>query len=553
MMTNLLLYYLNNGLQGELRDNRMANVLYEEIRSGDFYKADDKNIIRELTVGKTNFGPVDPLDYDADSFDDLRLLYLGLKNIKKFPEGSNSEYYGIKFCKPDESDKSDKPVNAVFLGSNGVGKTSFYSALEFVGMRKMNTTDIRGFSRLIGSDAEEGKDGFDQSVFLDHYSVSRVSVDKNGKTRIPLDRSSIVVKAVSSGVSVSGNKEFSEYHPIAGDVFYCSEYDVRQLEVCDDYAGFMLAQIGLRDFYHSLQLLYKLGLQARGYKQNVEAKSLFDNNGSEPDYISESDGLKNGHDAGTVHYTDSDNELFWNEYLQTVNYLESVLIRLLEKWRDRIREAITEMLKDYFVTDNDMIEVKLDLKPLLTIKDLDSSADMRGDAGTIRKFVDFSVMIKTSRGNLDTDAREEVSPRAYLNTFKYKLFCVAMKLALCCVAKGIYRINYPLVIDDVFDSSDFDSRIGLRDFIMEMMKQHDKLLQNPEYELQLIFFTQDDLIADQIRRGIVTYAGNGNVLFGHIYDYHEFSPDDDVLSFSYDDDGGNKVECKYISVADMIV
>lgn len=100
---------------------------------------------------------------------------------------------------------------------------------------------------------------------------------------------------------------------------------------------------------------------------------------------------------------------------------------------------------------------------------------------------------------------DSFNPNEYLNTFRTKLFTVAFKFALSCSVKAIYHENWPFVLDDVFDSSDFDNRIKLRDFINKLVMCYSHTMQDAgtqEFPLQLIFFTQDDIIGDSVFHGL---------------------------------------------------
>lgn len=100
---------------------------------------------------------------------------------------------------------------------------------------------------------------------------------------------------------------------------------------------------------------------------------------------------------------------------------------------------------------------------------------------------------------------EIFNAKEYLNTFRIKLFTVAFKFALSCSVKAIYHENWPFVLDDVFDSSDFDNRIKLKDFIKKLVTYYNQTMRDAstqEYPLQLIFFTQDDIIGDSVFHGL---------------------------------------------------
>ena len=62
---------------------------------------------------------------------------VSVKGIKKFPRMDT--YMRLNFC-----NKKHSPVSTVIMGENGVGKTTFYGALEYIGMGEMNTARIYG-------------------------------------------------------------------------------------------------------------------------------------------------------------------------------------------------------------------------------------------------------------------------------------------------------------------------------------------------------------------------------------------------------------------------
>lgn len=211
---------------------------------------------------------------------------------------------------------------------------------------------------------------------------------------------------------------------------------------------------------------------------------------------------------------------FEKELIDLTGFLESRLKALLSSWVRPIKYAIETLLSDFFVYDNDKIQVRLEVNPLVwnKITHIEPSKDPRY---SIQKYINFDIRIKhVGTGPIQKTDRT-VDPRAYMNTFKYKLFCVALKLALSVVSKEIYAINYPLIIDDVFDASDFDSRVGLKDFIQHLVKQHDRIDKKCLFPLQLIFFTQDDLIAKQVEAGLVAGQGRENVMTGRLFDYRD--------------------------------
>ncbi|MDE5758239.1 MAG: hypothetical protein K2H85_06460, partial [Allobaculum sp.] len=128
------------------------------------------------------------------------------------------------------------------------------------------------------------------------------------------------------------------------------------------------------------------------------------------------------------------------------------------------------------------------------------------------------------------DNRILVAPQLYLNTFRFKLFCVALKISLAFCCKSLYKINAPIVIDDVFDSSDFQNRERIRDFIQDLYSAHEDLFGKTS-PLQLIFFTQDDVIGDSVFQGILNYGPLEGAKYSRIYSYLDVDQEIDMIHY----------------------
>lgn len=125
------------------------------------------------------------------------------------------------------------------------------------------------------------------------------------------------------------------------------------------------------------------------------------------------------------------------------------------------------------------------------------------------------------------------TPEKYLNTFRYKLFCMTLKMAIAFAMKKFYRINFPIVLDDVFYSSDFVHRGMVRNYFWLLFDKHKKLF--PNENLQIIFLTHDDLVIEAAHRGIcdVGESVNRQVMF----DYRESSKSKKLKILDIDDNG----------------
>lgn len=684
---NLLDTTLSDLLKGSLSKNVIAFRLLNIVRSGSFASSSRDELIIKLLKLEPKELKLREEEYVSE-WVDMRFHHLGLGNVKKYGLTSSGKPYGISFS------LNNQPVHSVFLGSNGIGKTSLFAALEYFGMKKMNTAKIRGYEREIGQDVNVRGGGEkpekDQSEFLCH-------VEKN------LSDVSITVKTNNGDYNLRGDRYDRELPKFVTEAFYCSDFDVRQLEKSDDFTDFFVVQLGLSEYVRALELLYALGKYVSTKRNNLSeiallnrgdnaddvviakallgislrlsrsksyylvellaeasnlsglVKALKDNNNidrlevitdAEDVLIKEqkafrtldvygkeickrySEVIKSLRIFKRVDYQISERELsdlskflvirntlcqeaimlkieksvspsrifdiqerymkryvkaletheqvkgeqktisdsiadpeaqsvFDRDYLQLLHALECELSKKLDYWKSRIKKWIENLLNEYFLPDNDAVEIKIKVTPV-EIEDGYSHKQVlisqySDRSRSLSDFLSFKIIIWSCKGDLNSKAKDRVEtvPRSYLNTFKYKLFCVALKLALVVVLKRIYKINYPFIIDDVFDASDFSSRLDLKDFMNNLVQMHDSMPGSgfKDVPLQLIFFTQDDVIARQVEKGLISACGRSQVKFGHIFDYHEATEEGDGV---YKEDSEGKRELIYVSLEDDI-
>lgn len=659
-MEDLLERVLIDGIRGGiLSGNRLASVLLNMVQKGRIYTTSRRELAADLVSSPMPKGAIyesEQMKTDkSNSFSDLRFLGMSLAGIKKYPVKKLN--FGLSFA-----NQKGKPVNSIFVGENGVGKTSIYSALEYVGMGKINSAQLRGYERKIGEDVANIPTE-SQSDFLFHSGTETKDM-------------SLCLFTKDKEIILEGNNLRQSGKPEITEAFYCSDFDVRELETNMDYTRFMLRQIGLDHFYQALQLLYYLGVFVRteqikpedniwedrnepierlklgialGYlkrkitfnkteidweylknviEQNEDNILVKNTSESAISLLSKEQAqfpqkewfsigvykqyeslltllrnfqngnntfgvLKDGIDSflkfrkqlilgiemlkkrsaeskkpetklrlinevaqrhiyAHNHLIENNEQnhveglfeseekakLFEDEYKVLVDCFEKYLVETLTEWRRKISASIKMLLSDYFTIDNDKLEVELKINSTKEgfeiIKSL--TTDEMEFKDIIYPFISFNIHIMTAQGELNSDERIQIKLRQYLNTFKFKLVCVAIKIALGCFVKETYDINYPFVIDDVFDSSDFENRLQLKQFVKNIVKCHDKLLKGNKYAIQFLFFTQDDLIANQIKEGLTANKEDSNVKFGRIYDYHDVGESDiKELNVDYSD------------------
>lgn len=95
----------------------------------------------------------------------------------------------------------------------------------------------------------------------------------------------------------------------------------------------------------------------------------------------------------------------------------------------------------------------------------------------------------------------ETVPRKYLNTFRFRLYAVLLKIALSLYYMKSNQCVAPIVIDDVFNASDFENSLSLRTFVFSIIEIYQEVI-GGEVPLQLIILTHDEMIANAFSEGV---------------------------------------------------
>lgn len=104
--------------------------------------------------------------------------------------------------------------------------------------------------------------------------------------------------------------------------------------------------------------------------------------------------------------------------------------------------------------------------------------------------------IKSSKKGANT---YHATPQEYYNSFRYKLYAVSFKIALAFTEMKLKDIRVPIVIDDVFNASDFENNLRLEYFVYNIYKAYDSM--SFDEPLQLIVLTHDEMVLNAFRNG----------------------------------------------------
>lgn len=638
---------------GKLKDNHVAINLYRLLKDNDFKCSnwDARKIFLELRPNMSIKADITEYASRSSEILDYRFKSVNVKGVKKFPATLPTQYYSLNSF--FESDASDTICSSVFIGKNGVGKTSFYGALEMLSMGKMYTADLRG----------ETAENF----------IRNVSTE-------PKDVAGILETA--SPVLVYPTNTTTQEKTVPA--FFCSEKDVRDLESMKKISDFLFEQLGIKDYNILLMLLSEAIEQAatidnayKGLCHNIDKAveeiaccEIIILYRTSPERIEQITNRLNADDnlvKSSIDKISPDNEQGRstllnqierskayldtefrylasiapdfdklpgtkkiNEELQNIektindyasnsdiskeksildsieNYnrqlsdlanwrhelaqrilssndiknidIKNIFERLAkaftelkgltdqksdpqyavaeyyEQWKDQISEihnylyhCFSCLLNDKFrkVLDNvftpllqSCLEDDESIKPTLspTIEQNDNKKEITLD---IELLVEYSQ--KDENTGLIKSMCAETTPTKYFNTFRFKLFAVALKLSLACCAKLIYNENWPIVIDDIFDSSDFNNRSEINEFIYKLIEAYNTIDELKIFPFQLIFFTQDEIVGDAVFRGLK--ESQQKSMLARIQDYRAFT-EDEVKDWKNND--------KRLIVADII-
>ncbi|GAB1441276.1 hypothetical protein MASR2M39_01100 [Ignavibacteriales bacterium] len=154
-------------------------------------------------------------------------------------------------------------------------------------------------------------------------------------------------------------------------------------------------------------------------------------------------------------------------------YLEQIVDKPFKK----IEPIVLEVMNDYLSTPYADVELKIEKKQGIKGK---------GEEQLEYFYFKTYLNIKTKDGNL------KLSPDKYFNSFRYKLFCLMLKIAITISYRAQNKQNFPLIVDDIFSSSDYENRNNFSSFVKQIFELFEKY--SKDLPLQLIIFTHDSLI-----------------------------------------------------------
>lgn len=112
-----------------------------------------------------------------------------------------------------------------------------------------------------------------------------------------------------------------------------------------------------------------------------------------------------------------------------------------------------------------------------------------------------------------------LSVHKYFNTFRYRLFYLAIQAAINLAKMKREQFSFPMVLDDIFYANDYKNKRQLFHFFNVLKDEAKRLL--PTLPFQLIFFTHDDQLFSTLHRN-KEWSQDLDVNFSRLIDYDEF-------------------------------
>lgn len=419
--------------------------------------------------------------YSQQQYSNLKFQSLYVRCIRKFPD--NGKFYRLDF-----TNDNGIPISCVYIGRNGVGKTTLFHALEMTMLGRLESID------KVEMEKNERTD-YMKNLFSPH--------PENGMAVI--ETVSSFQKEKQLLYRVSGDSSEYRFPPAC----LCSGRDIETLIQGGIKKEFIAEQLNLENLRILVENLREAHEKYQEDNRDLEEAKLLllklESDSTQQDSLdiqikecqTNIDKLEEMNNALSMPESDI------SEFVKCKEYLENRYKKFLVNFATRATDILNKLVSDFMGDDINKAEIIHDGYLTLSIK-------------------------ITPRNPYSTDSTSilKVSPAFYLNNFRQKLFYVAFKAALFLFAREYYGNNYPFIIDDIFDSSDFENRDKVMSFMNKLhcLGDNEKDKDLTSGPLQVILFTQDDVIAEEAYRGMCQSGVTAK--FARIVEWNQISADE---------------------------
>jgi hypothetical protein len=544
-----------NLLRDILKDNDDNDVSAVLLNLIEFEDEPDK-VTYDTLFGKKPISSKDNLKSTDQTIHDERIKWLTFCNFRSVPESGEIKRYGINFA------INDKPVSVFLVGSNGAGKTTLYSALEhhYISSsslsKDMNLDEEKiltyGFGAkdgqlptslkisTVSGEVEERLHDHEgicsPAPFCSEYDLKQLGERGDNLTNYILEQLGydelLSLIALLRTIAAQKNKEIKESQESHESDMSVDDID-RIINVLLKYgsqAGELLAKSQKHEKLFNLDFAeYSAGKEVERFPdlwerlRNLSAQPKKDN----PILAIEKEG------ASLKKNSEHANELT-QKLTKMYRMTEDALKASQGNGVDGLRKEIEKLYKERAPLDERRIkgilpeeevkqiqqEVDTTEKVIRLLDDKQKSIlkDFRDNRFPMIKEIlkifsneegELNIQEENNEGNivLKIVVKDPINgfddlhptPQEYYNSFRYKLYAVSFKIALALMEMKQKGIRVPLVIDDVFNASDFENNMRLEYFAHNIYKAYEMM--DNEIPLQLILLTHDEMVQTAFRKG----------------------------------------------------
>lgn len=443
-----------------------------------------------------------------DNHTDLRIKRLLLKNVRQYCLYSEkAEGYCVDFS------ITDKPCSHVFLGSNGTGKSTLFASLEYLYL---------GHSEIAASHGH-AKDVLEFFRSIDK-TIEDIKLVGDFNDDIPIEENKI------SGYEI----------PSA----FCSENDYFQISrEWTNITPYVAKQIGFQEVWKFLEDLRKLS-ELLKYTSEYKRRLALIAHAETRQKEFEKDSKDWKIIGGYINMIRKEKVQINSRFLSNggSKYYKHItrFIKEIDKCPDIVAntEDLSNLLKFMKKKWQEIMNVMVSIMTLVMPDVLESNLKKGKEAIVIEgNNGKLTIDLYVAPLNIESETMHEIrNPIEYFNTFRLKLFCISLKLSMLCCSKILHKANIPFFVDDIFDSSDFNHRVGISKFMIKMLEAHDLVISSHSLEaleklpLQLIFFTQDNIIGENVYKSLLRWSDENELTNQYGVKYGRlFTPVDAVI------------------------
>lgn len=501
---------------------------------------------------------VDTLLNDEIHVRDYRISYLEFSDFRTYPS-SEKVRYCVNFC------KDNSPASLFLVGQNGTGKSTLFTALEEIFLNKSSFAAEYNFENDKDEDQyltfsfKRDEKKRDKTWGLSYRFGGDDKIDSITGSRESNKTPRSVDAFVCSDIDIAkARREKSLFNWILDQLGYGKIKDMKLFleKMIIDYDSKIKALVNntffdqsdiwelikaINDIHTSKdtdEIEYFIKIKKEDDIINEKPGRLFPriwNNInrlyiSGNKYVTNEDGSESGIDIPQPSFVKID-MLESRRIIKLYNKLNDVIPDKIDvssdDWKFGVIEGLVKMMDNQTnISVDDSEKLKKERKNLNDAKSLLIDFEKEVVSDFILKYGDdiervlrdFSShdehyrFVNKEKDYIDkiylnisvnVNGKYDTTPIEYFNTFRYKLFVQTMKIALAFHWMIDTKIAAPIVIDDVFNASDFENSINLESYIYFVKRMYGKICIDNDfvYPLQMIMLTHDDMVYNSVWNG----------------------------------------------------